>query len=126
MHNKRGNVFLSDKKGQGLSTNAIVLIILGVIVLAILAIGFFFGWQTLLPWIQQDNVDTIVQQCQIECDFGNKFAFCSQERTLRAGGEEVATETCSEFATNPEYSAYGISECPQITCSVDEEENSEE
>ncbi len=126
MYNKIGNVFLMNKKGQGLSTNAIILIILGVIVLAVLAIGFFFGWQTLLPWIQQDNVDTIVSQCQTACSTRSTFAFCSQERTLRAGGEEVATETCLEFATNEEYAIYDVGECPQITCPGEEEENSGE
>lgn len=121
MQKKRGNILLGDKKGQGLSTNAIILIILGVIVLAILAIGFFFGWQTLLPWIQQDNVETIVMQCELACSQGQEFAFCSQERNLRAGDEEV-TATCFEFATNEDYSHYGVEGCPQIDCGVFEED----
>lgn len=116
MVEKRGLNFFKDKRGQGISTNAIILIILGVIVLAVLAIGFFFGWQTLLPWIQQDNVDTITSQCQVACTTGNTFSFCSQERNLVAGDEEV-TATCSELSTSESYSVYGIETCPQIDCS---------
>ncbi|MEX0920819.1 MAG: hypothetical protein WDZ62_00990 [Candidatus Pacearchaeota archaeon] len=117
MQGKKRERFLRDIRGQGLSTNAIVLIILGVIVLAVLAIGFFFGWQTLLPWIQQDNIDTINSQCQVACTTENIFAFCSQERNLRAGGEEV-TSTCSELSNpdNEELRQYGIQGCPQIDC----------
>lgn len=119
MQKKRGNIPSGDVRGQGLSTNAIILIILGVIVLAVLAVGFFFGWQTLLPWIQQDNVDTISSQCQVACTTSNDFAFCSQERTLRAGGEEVVS-TCAELSNpgNEEFAIYGIEGCPQIECNV--------
>jgi len=110
---KRSGAFLKDIKGQGLSTNAIILMVLGVVVLAVLVVGFFFGWQTLLPWIQQDNVDTIISQCQVACTTGNTYAFCGQERTLRAGGKEVPA-TCYELSTNSSYAIYGIDSCPQL------------
>ena len=112
--NKRSGDLLKDIKGQGLSTNAIILIILGVVVLAVLIVGFFLGWQTLLPWIQQDNVDTIISQCQVACTTGNTYAFCGQERTLKAGGEEVPEITCYELSTNSSYAIYGIDPCPQL------------
>ncbi len=105
---------LKDVRGQGLSTNAIILIILGVVVLAVLVVGFFFGWQTLLPWIQQDNVDTIISQCQVACTTSNTYAFCGQDRTLRAGGEEVPATNCYELSTNSSYTIYGIDPCPQL------------
>jgi len=113
--NKRSGDFLNDIRGQGLSTNAIILIILGVVVLAVLIVGFFFGWQTLLPWIQQDNVDTILSQCQVACTTGNTYAFCRQERTLKAGGEEVPATTCYELSKpDSGYEIYGIDPCPQL------------
>jgi len=111
---KRSGAFLRDIKGQGLSTNAIILMVLGVVVLGVLVVGFFFGWQTLLPWIQQDNVDTILSQCQVACTTGNIYAFCGQNRTLRAGGEEVVA-TCYELSKpNSGYDIYGIDSCSQL------------
>lgn len=126
--NKRSDSFLKNVKGQGLSTNAIILIILGVVVLAVLIVGFFFGWQTLLPWIQQDNVDTIISQCQVACTIGNTYAFCGQERTLKAGGEEVPAITCYELSKpDSGYEIYGIDPCPQLQaeCAALEEEQEE-
>src|SRR3989339_782710 len=71
------------KRGQGLSVNAIILMILGVIVLAVLAIGFTTGWKTFTPWIKQNNVDQISQACQIACSTGAKYEFCTVSRALQ-------------------------------------------
>ncbi|HLD55730.1 MAG TPA: hypothetical protein VJB35_05715 [Candidatus Nanoarchaeia archaeon] len=71
------------KRGQGLSVNAIILMILGVIVLAVLAIGFTTGWKTFTPWIKQNNVDQIAQACQIACSTGAKYEFCTASRVLQ-------------------------------------------
>jgi len=112
---KKGrNIFL-NKKGQGLPTNAIILIILGVVVLALLVIGFIYGWNTLLPWLKSDNVETIVQQCNAACVTGGKYDFCSKARELNDGEIKVKTN-CATFAIISEYNKYGIAECPAIEC----------
>jgi hypothetical protein len=105
-----------NKRGQGLSTNAIILIILGIIVLVILILGFTIGWNRLLPFVQSNNVDNIKTTCSIACSTNNDFDFCSQNRTLKAdglpGGE--VTSNCNVFATDVAYDIYGIDPCPGL------------
>ena len=112
-----------DKRGQGLSTNAIILIILGVVVLVILVVGFTLGWDKLAPFLQTNNVENIKTSCGIACTTGNTYDFCSLNRTLKADGlppgedgkvPKAVTGTCFEFATNELYEVYGIEECPTI------------
>ena len=44
-----------EKRGQGLSTSAIILIILGVVVLVVLIAGFTIGWSALKDYINPSN-----------------------------------------------------------------------
>lgn len=105
------------KRGQGLSTNAIVLIVLAVIVLVVLILGFTIGWNKLAPWISSGtNVDQVSTSCSVACSTGASFDFCSQNRTLTVEGEDVATDvTCFELS-GTQYAQYGIDECPEIEC----------
>ena len=108
---------MRNKRGQGLSTNAIILIILGVIVLVILAVGFMIGWDKLAPWIPSNNVDTIVQQCGIACNTGSVYDYCSMERELKdAEGNEVKT-SCAVLSILPEFEKYGVEKC-NINCNL--------
>jgi hypothetical protein len=114
---------MKNKRGQGLSTGAIVLIILGIVVLVILILGFMLGWDKLLPFLKEDdNVDTIVQGCNTACSYGatGQYAYCSKERRLIApdlpGDVEYKDASCHFFASDPEYAKYGIPECPDIDC----------
>lgn len=104
-----------NKRGQGLSTNAIILIVLGVVILAVLVIGFTMGWGQIAPFLSRDNVDTVQRNCETACITNDNYGFCIVERTLRAG-DSTDTETCYEFSTNPSFEPYGISECPNIIC----------
>jgi len=72
-----------DKRGQGLSTNAIILIILGVVVLAVLIIGFTMGWDTIAPWLSKDNVQNIVTSCETACVIQNVYDYCTSERVIK-------------------------------------------
>jgi hypothetical protein len=110
-----------SKRGQGLSTNAIVLMVLGVIILVVLVVGFTVGFEKIAPWLSSNNVDTIVTSCSVACSTNNIYEFCSLERTLKAddlpsGGKEVMG-TCNDLANeevNSEYAKYGIQECPAL------------
>ena len=101
-----------DKRGQGLSTNAIILIVLGVVVLVILILGFTMGWERIAPWMSKDNVDTIVNQCSVACSTQSVYDFCTKTRELKAdglpGGVKSFKGNCSYFST--------IKDCPSITC----------
>lgn len=109
---------MQNKRGQGLSTNAIVLIILAVVVLVILIIGFTVGWEKLAPWISGNNVDEIVNQCSVACSTSSVYNFCSKEITLKAddipGGIKEMKGNCSFFATESDYQKYGVQDCPGL------------
>lgn len=107
-----------NKRGQGLSTNAIILIILGVVVLALLIIGFTIGWSNIAPWLSQNNVKTIVSQCETACTINSKYDYCTKVRTLKDDKTEIET-SCATFSIIVEYDKYGIDECPLIECNFD-------
>jgi len=109
---------IESKRGQGLSVNAIILIILAIVVLVILILGFTMGWETLLPWIKTHNIDTIAQSCAIACSQGNTYDFCTLPRTVKDGTNPEFESTCYLLATSADYAGrnYGIETCDAITC----------
>lgn len=114
---------LSDKKAQGLSTNAIILIILGVAILVILIIGFTIGWQTLVPFLKSDNVDTIIKACETSCSTQSVFSYCSQEKDLNTGldSPQNIKATCQVLDKLDEFNSYGLQacaiDCTAVACS---------
>ena len=110
---------LKGKRGQGLSTNAIILIVLGIIILVVLIVGFTAGWNRLAPWISpSNNVNDIVEGCSLACVSNNEYDFCSFERTLKAedlpNNLNEAEGTCTFFATESGYEIYGVEDCPGL------------
>lgn len=125
MKDKRGQFFKKNRRGQGLSVNAIILIVIGVIVLVILVLGFTIGWNKLLPLVASNNVQAIKTTCILACSTGNEFDFCTQERTLRADGLPMGIDgkvpkevqsTCNFFSAALDYEKFGIEACSSITC----------
>jgi hypothetical protein len=114
---------MQNKRGQGLSTSTIVLIILGVVILAVLLVGFTVGWSKILPWISSDNVDSIVTQCSVACSTKSSFDYCTKTRELKSSelpkGVKIATGTCygfSDESNQANYSKFGIEKCSSINC----------
>jgi hypothetical protein len=119
MYKKEGDSFFSkNRRGQGLSTNAIVLIILAVVVLIVLILGFTMGWDRLAPWLSSNNVDDVVTACNVACSTGATYDYCTKERTLKAddlpGDLKEVKGDCDFFSTDPEYAMYGIGDCSSI------------
>ena len=106
-----------NKRGQGLSTNAIILIILGVIILVILALGFMMGWDKFAPWISSNNVDTIVTACETACTTSSDYGFCLIGRDLKAGDVKLKEVTC--YYLSEKKPEYGIEKCDGISCDVE-------
>ena len=105
-----------DKRGQEMSTNTIILIILGLIVLVILVLGFTIGWDKILPWIKsQNNVKDVSLVCEQACTLNSPYDFCTDVKELKVGSDTFK-ETCKTFATKAEYSKYVIKDCLRITC----------
>ncbi|MDD5012161.1 MAG: hypothetical protein PHQ66_00735 [Candidatus Nanoarchaeia archaeon] len=108
-----------DKKGQELSTNTIILLILGLIILVVLILGFSTGWSFFKGIISPTNVDSIVEECASTCGLSQKFAFCSAERTLRVNEEDFTVKTsCAVMANSPELTTYGVQKCSAINCDL--------
>jgi hypothetical protein len=109
---------MKDKRGQELSTNTIIIIILAVVVLVVLVLGFAIGWEKILPFTSQPNIDTIKTACATACSTGSTYDFCSIQREVKDGINDKFKETCYALANNAAYSSrnYGIDKCPSITC----------
>ncbi|OGJ13000.1 hypothetical protein A3K82_01120 [Candidatus Pacearchaeota archaeon RBG_19FT_COMBO_34_9] len=127
MLNKRGlirkfslyNFFPKNRRGQGLSTNAIILIILGLILLVLLIVGFVTGWAPIKNLISPTNVDNVVEDCISVCGFNQKFSFCSAERTLRVNEDKFTVKTsCAVLANVSNFEKYDVKECPSIDCDL--------
>ncbi len=120
-----------DKRGQGLSTNAIILIILGLVVLIILVVGFTLWWDKIAPFLQTNNVETIKTSCSVACSTGSTYDFCTLNRTLKADGLPPVGEdnkvpkkmvgNCTFFSNTIGYNQYDINPCSTITCPTLEE-----
>lgn len=121
MNKKEVNSFLGSKKGQGIGTNAIVLIILGLIILVVLAIGFFLGWDKIAPWLNKgNNIDDLSKACQTACSTQSTFDFCSKKMEVKldkATDESLPDlvdkdqKTCKELSA---ISSLGIGSCPGL------------
>jgi hypothetical protein len=121
MNKKEVNSFLGSKKGQGIGTNAIVLIILGLIILVVLAIGFFLGWDKIAPWLRNDNnIDDLAKACQTACSTQSTFDFCTKTMEVKLDKatdenlldlEDGQMKKCVELAN---ISSLGISSCPGL------------
>lgn len=110
-----------NKRGQELSTNTIILIILGIIVLVILALGFFLGWDKLKGIFTDftggdSNVGQIAQACQLACTTQSEYDFCTRQREIKLDGESFI-DSCKNFADpqgNYVDNALGIDQCPSL------------
>lgn len=106
---------IMNKRGDT-STNTLIAIVLGVIVIVVLAIGLTMGWSTFTPWLSKGNVDSVVQGCQVACSTQATYAFCSQPRTLTDPDKnEYKNINCNALARIPQTQSYGISTC-NIDC----------
>jgi len=106
---------ISNKRGQGMSTSTIVLLILGIIVLVVLILGFTMGWQSITPWLSNSNVDSVSTACSVVCSTGKTYGFCSSPRELRTEEDTFEDVTCNYMAK--EMPNFGVEECPGISCS---------
>ena len=108
-----------NKRGQGLSTNAIILIILGVFILVILIVGFTMGWDTIAPWLSKENVDEVATSCALACNSLSEYDFCTQKRTLiDEEKNEYRNVTCHALSVIGELDKYGIEGCNALDCGI--------
>jgi hypothetical protein len=109
-------MIMESKRGQGMSTSTIILLILGLVILVVLILGFTIGWNKLAPWLNSNNVDTIKTSCEAACSTGSVYDFCSVSRSVNDGTNKKFDATCQALATDTTLKArnYGITECPSL------------
>ena len=112
MQKKKGDIFPKSIKGQGLSVNAIILIILGVVVLVVLILGFTIGWGRILPFVKTNNIQNIVTACETACTTGAEYDFCEASRDVSDGVTDKFSSTCKDLSRKTEFEKYGVKDCP--------------
>jgi len=108
-----------NKKGQEMSTSIIILIVLGLIVLVILAIGFMMGWENVAPWLgSKSNVEDVTRQCSLACSKESKYDYCSKTIELVDDKKnKIQGATCNLLSGIPTFKTkWGIENCPTIEC----------
>ncbi|MEX0932670.1 MAG: hypothetical protein WDZ77_01040 [Candidatus Pacearchaeota archaeon] len=121
---------ISDKRGQGLSVNAIILIVLGVVVLAVLIFGFTVGFGGISPFVSGNNIDSIKTACNAACATNSEIGFCTTPREISLDDatlgainsanpdmpalESGGTYNCQQLS---EYNSLGIDGCSSVDCS---------
>lgn len=107
---------MMNKKGQGMSTSTIVLLVLGLIVLVVLSLGFYMGWEKFGSILQSSNVDDIVSQCATSCSMNSKYDYCTATRTLVDANKNKIKTTCAVFASELSMKDFDVKACPTINC----------
>ena len=108
------NYLPGGTKGQGLSINAIILIVLGIVVLGLLVIGFTIGWSKILPFVSTNNIDQISTACKTACATQGTFDFCTAKRQIKSSSENFEDVTCNFLATQKPN--FGIATCGSVSC----------
>lgn len=107
---------MKNTKAQGMSTNTIILLVLGLIILVVLSIGFFYGWQQFSNFFQKSNVDDIVSQCDTSCSLNSKYDYCGAYKTLVDSEKNKIKATCAIYAGEISMKDFGINSCPLVEC----------
>ena len=110
-----------NRRGQGMSVNTIILIIIGILVLVFLIVGFTLGWNKIFPFINPpNNVQQIADKCTFACSTSAKFDYCTANRevsikdgvTILGKKETTFEATCFDLST---VTSLGINPC-SIEC----------
>ena len=111
---------MENKRGQGMSTSTIILLILGLVILVVLVLGFSVGWAKIAPWLSSSNIDTIQTGCDSACSMQSEYDFCAMTREIKDGTNDKFETTCYQLATNATLVArgYGIDTCADL-CQID-------
>ncbi|MFA5953654.1 MAG: hypothetical protein WC812_03610 [Candidatus Pacearchaeota archaeon] len=108
---------MNNKRGQSMSTNTIILLILGLIVLVVLILGFTMGWDKVAPFIKSSNVDNVVNTCDSACSIQSKYDFCNTQRDIKDGEGNKVKTSCYVLAGLSEFEIYSVNPC-DIDCGL--------
>jgi|GEM_PF-2771813 len=107
-----------NKKGQSLSINTIIILILAIAVMVFLIAGFAIGWGKISQYLSGKNVKEVVDACSIRCSSGDSYNFCFEKKSLSSDDGKFNDVTCYFLSKDESMRKYGIAECPTISCDV--------
>ena len=122
---------MMNKKGQGLSVETVILIVIGVLVLVFLILGFTMGWNKIFPFINPpNNVKDITDKCGYACQTDDKYGYCSSKRDVTVENDVVIGDKDSKpvaFGKKISGSCYelsaiaelGMPACLNVACGED-------
>jgi hypothetical protein len=90
---------IKGKKGAEMTIGTIIIIILALVVLVVIIYGFTTGWSNLWDKLtnfgsQKENVQTIVDSCNIACSTGSTYDYCTKTRTINFKvGDDIYTNS---------------------------------
>lgn len=122
MNKKRGRFFPKNKKAAEMTIGTIIVIILALVVLVVIVYGFTTGWSNLWEKITgfgggKDNVQSIVQSCQLACTTSSNYDWCTKERKINVESTDgkittLTENTCKALSADTKY---GLT-CPALDC----------
>jgi hypothetical protein len=110
---------MTNKKAQSMSTNTIILLILGLAILVVLILGFMSGWKVFSGIISPTTVDKVSEDCSSACGLRQEFSYCSGLRDFRINEEDFSVKTsCAVLASNADLGRGYVDECGAISCEL--------
>ena len=110
---------MKNQKAQSMSTNTIILLIIGLAVLVVLILGFTSGWKAFSGIINPSNVDSVVEDCSSACGLQQEFSYCSALRTFRINEEDINLKaSCATLSASSNLGRGYIQECGSILCEL--------
>ncbi|MEN9626679.1 MAG: hypothetical protein RL557_1007 [archaeon] len=105
---------MKSKRGFEFTIGAMVVLILGVLVLAVLIYGFTYGWDVFFDKTVgfsggKNNVQSVLDACEIACTANNQYDYCTLPRKVVEGKEELM-KTCKELESGYEL------KCSSVRC----------
>lgn len=116
---------MQNKKGQELSTNTVIILVLAVLVLVFIIVGFSVGWNKIFPFISPpNNVKDVNDKCNLACSTQDTYGWCTSSRDVKleqsilvnGAQRKEFSATCAQLTSETQYAVLGTVKCPAITC----------
>lgn len=111
---------MKSKRGQDLTIGTLVLIALGVVVLVLLVLGFWKGWDFVFGFLDlagDTDLDVVAKKCATFVPAGFTSSYCSFVKVTYQGQTEYIS--CHDSRIQAALLAQGVSTTGQSDCSTE-------
>jgi len=112
---------LKSKLAAEMTIGTIIIIILALVVLVFLIMGFSQGWGNFWDNITNlgggsDNVQTIINSCELACTSESTYDYCGINRVVKFGSDKKdKILTCNKLSME----GVGLDKCDAVDCSFE-------